>query len=166
MESVKFAGPVDNDEWKKQKNYGPAALFTVLLLGTAFLAGKSYATYGSNGPTPTGSLLAMGGTLGRCAHMAESGGAPFKCPPGQEFWSVSPIVDEQKCLFDTGTTQICGDLCVGINDSEMIDFFANSAPDPKPKRGSCRSLGYQSDTGKNIVPLPFMPSFKAYIYTK
>ena len=44
MESVKFAAPVDNNnkEWNKKKNYGPAVLFTVLLLGTAFLAGKSY----------------------------------------------------------------------------------------------------------------------------
>ena len=62
MESVKFAAPVDTaDEWKKKKNYKPAALFTVLLLGTAFLAGKSYAAYGSNASVPTGSLSATGG---------------------------------------------------------------------------------------------------------
>ena len=36
--------------WKK-KNYGPAALFTVVLLGMAFLAGNSYASYGRTAPT-------------------------------------------------------------------------------------------------------------------
>ena len=47
METIKFAAPVDNNnkEWKKKKNYGPAALFTVVLLGMAFLAGKSYGRY-------------------------------------------------------------------------------------------------------------------------
>ena len=55
MESVKFAAPVDNNnnEWKTKKNYGPAALFTVVLLGTAFLAGKSY---GRNSNDPTSSV--------------------------------------------------------------------------------------------------------------
>ena len=53
MESVKFAAPVDTaEDWKKKKNYKPAALFTVLLLGTAFLAGKSYG-YGRNSNDPT-----------------------------------------------------------------------------------------------------------------
>ena len=47
MESVQYAAPVDNsnDAWKKKKNYGPAALVTVLLLGLAFLAGNFYASY-------------------------------------------------------------------------------------------------------------------------
>ena len=42
------AAPVDNNnkEWTKKKNYGPAALFTVVLLGMAFLAGNSYTSYG------------------------------------------------------------------------------------------------------------------------
>ena len=54
MQSVQLAAPVDNDEeWKKKKNYRPAALFTVLLLGTAFLAGKSY---GRNSNDPTSSV--------------------------------------------------------------------------------------------------------------
>ena len=55
MESVQFAAPVDNHnkEWNKKKNYGPAVLFTVLLLGTAFLAGKSY---GRNSNDPTSSV--------------------------------------------------------------------------------------------------------------
>ena len=55
MESIKFAAPVDNNnkEWNKKKNYGPAVLFTVLLLGTAFLAGKSY---GRNSNDPTSSV--------------------------------------------------------------------------------------------------------------
>ena len=55
MESVQFAAPVDNHnkEWNKKKNYGPVVLFTVLLLGTAFLAGKSY---GRNSNDPTSSV--------------------------------------------------------------------------------------------------------------
>ena len=56
METIKFAAPVENNnnnnhEWKKKKNYGPAALFTVVLLGMAFLAGNSYASYGRTAPT-------------------------------------------------------------------------------------------------------------------
>ena len=163
MQSVQLAAPVDNDEeWKKKKNYKPAALFTVLLLGTAFLAGKFYGAYGSNASVPTGSLSATGVTLGRCEHMTEIGGAPFKCPEGQEFWSVAGITDDQKCLFETGTTEICGDLCVDTSDSALINFFATMAPNPKPQKGSCRSRGYQADTGKNFV----LMNKEAYIYTK
>ena len=51
METMQFTAPKDhnNEEWKK-KNYGPAALVTVLLLGLAFLAGNSYNSYGHTAP--------------------------------------------------------------------------------------------------------------------
>ena len=67
MDTIQFTDPVENnnEDWKKKKNYRPAALVTVLLLGMAFLAGNySYASSGRN--PPTGSLSAVGGlsTLG------------------------------------------------------------------------------------------------------
>ena len=69
MESVKFAAPVDNNnkEWNKKKNYGPAVLFTVLLLGTAFLAGKSYG-YGRNSNDPTSSVSPIASLSEPCVY--------------------------------------------------------------------------------------------------
>ena len=64
METIQFAAPVDNNnnEWKKKKNYGPAVLVTVLLLGLAFLAGHySLASYRRTAPIR--SVSAMGGLL-------------------------------------------------------------------------------------------------------
>ena len=61
METINCTAPVENnnEEWKKKKNYGPAALVTVLLLGLAFLAGNFYASYWRT--APIGSFSAMGG---------------------------------------------------------------------------------------------------------
>jgi len=174
MESVKFAAPVDNDEkWKQKKNYGPAALFTVLLLGTAFLAGKSYASYGSNASTPTGSLLATGVSLGRCAHNTETAGAPKECPEGYEFFSVTDITDQQKCLSDDTTVPICGEICVSPFNTALLDLLAPgpghapSSHGERYRKGNCASVDYHFDTGKNIVlSIPMLKiEIEAYIYT-
>ena len=187
MESVKFAAPVDTtEEWKKKKNYKPAALFTVLLLGTAFLAGSSYATYGSNASVPTGSLSATsdisnwgGAKTGSCPHVSETGGAPTKCPGDQEFWHVAGITDDQLCLPSKDrSVQICGDLCVSPLNTFLLDMFvpakagedgSKHAPNShgeRPRKGNCASAGYTHDTGFNIAPLAMLPNFAAYIHTK
>ena len=172
MESVQYAAPVDisNEAWKEKKNYGPATLFTVLLLGTAFLAGNSYAAdYGRTAPI-LGSLLAMGGlsTVGKCGYFYESGVAPKDCPPGQEFWSVAGMVDDDKCLFDTGTTPMCGEFCVGSEDTNIWDelamYFSNNNPMNPYTQGSCRSHGYTAHAGKNMFD-DFLDT-EVFVYVK
>ena len=63
MDTIQFTAPVDennNEDWKKKKNYGPAVLVTVFLLGLAFLAGH-YSSTSSGRTAPDGSVSAMGG---------------------------------------------------------------------------------------------------------
>ena len=154
MESVKFAAPVDNNnkEWKKKKNYGPAALFTVLLLGTAFLAGKSY---GRNDPVPfvdpISSLLAMGDMSFLDSKPKNTacvkGERPKTCPEGKEFWSVVGFPDGGGCVGDTDATMICGELCVPTKGVPFLKKIQEMAPDPKPVPGNCALHGYSTDTG-------------------
>merc|ERR1711865_1363144 len=58
MDTLQFTAPVDddhnNDDWKKKKNYGPAVLVTVLLLGLAFLAAGHYSSVSSGRTAPDG----------------------------------------------------------------------------------------------------------------
>ena len=87
METIQFAAPIDNNnkEWKKKKNYGPAALVTVLLLGTAFLAGNlSYASYGRTAPIR--SVSAMGGL----STVGEKGYYPWVLLKNDTPYAVAP----------------------------------------------------------------------------
>ena len=160
MESVKFAAPVDTaEEWKKKKNYKPAALFTVLLLGTAFLAGKSYAAYGSNASVPTGSLSAKN-YWGRSYTMASgplpdnnckgNQHVPKKCAKPAEFWSVVGFQDDKGCVGEQSATTICGQICVNGDFDTLLHMIQKYAPNPKPVPGNCASHGYSHDTFKSF----------------
>ena len=157
MESVKFAAPVDTaEDWKKKKNYKPAALFTVLLLGTAFLAGKSY---GRNDAAPfvdpINSLLAMGDSMSTLVpkdfkpHNKDCvrGERPKVCKEGNEFWSVVGFPDGSGCVGDIGTTMICAEICVSSVALPFLKMVQDRAPEPKPVPGNCAQNGYFGDTG-------------------
>ena len=128
METIKFDAPVDNNdkEWTKKKNYGSAALFTVVLFGMAFLAGNSYASYGSH--PPTGSLYLRNGYLGAMSTSgdlcAEAARILDLCKPSYE-----KCLDDAVCFSNLSKVSAKCDCDSGLDciDDAMQEWVGNSA---------------------------------------
>mmetsp|Transcript_2059 Transcript_2059/g.2363 ORF Transcript_2059/g.2363 Transcript_2059/m.2363 type:complete len:163 (+) Transcript_2059:71-559(+) len=114
------------------------------LVGTAFVVGNSY---GSSMNTPKTEIEAF---LAHANDLAVVNG-PTSCSGLSTMYSVSPFTSNTVRPGET----ICGQLCL---IPALVDPVLGAAPNPKPVKGDCPSVGFKSDTGGSFNSIPFPPN--------